>query len=146
MARVMRNLGKPEQAVIYIKRALKRDGGSAYGWWLLGLTESQSENEQAAGPALRKAVKLDPQSMQFLLSLAEHEYRANKFKKAGLLYEQALRLDAKSVKAWLNLAKTRKAMNDPRALEAIQEALRLQPQNRRALRWQAELKKASGRK
>lgn len=141
LAAVMRNRSNSAEAIKYARRAIEIDIGSAYGWWLLGLSYSQGDKQESALEALEKATKLSPGATRYLYSYGDQLLSMNRFEKAKRVFSEICKLELKSTKAIMKLVRAKLQLRDQSVLSDLEAVLKLEPQHREALRIQAELKR-----
>lgn len=89
---------------------------------------------------------MDPVAAQALGQQASLAMQAGQLAQARQLLEQAVQLDTENALLWLHLAATRRAMAAyPAAIEAVEQALRVQPRQFAALLMKATLMEREGR-
>ena len=141
LAAVMRNRSKPSEAVKYAQKALTIDPGSAYGWWLLGLSYSQGNKQVEALEALEKATKISPTTTRYLYSYGDQLMAEKLYMKAKAVFLTIRALEPKSVKVMMKLVQAKLQLRDKSALQELDSVLAIEPGHREALRIRDELKR-----
>jgi tetratricopeptide (TPR) repeat protein len=117
-------LGKKEEAVESLKRAIKINAHAASYYANLGEVLRQAGETQEALTVLEQAVKLDPKNSQALNNLGIINYELRRFKEAIGYYRQAIEVRPDMPEALNNLGNALRTTGDiDGALNAYQEAL-----------------------
>ena len=117
-------LGKPQEAVASLKRAIKLAPGAASFHANLGEIERQAGHANEAGQALREALRLEPTLAQAHNNLGIIAFDKQDFEDAITHYRAALDTRPDMAEAWNNLGNSLRMVGDrDGALDAYQDAL-----------------------
>lgn len=117
-------LGKPDEAVTSLRRAIKLNAQAASYQANLGEILRQNGNLDEAEEALQSAVKIDPKNAQALNNLGIIHYERRKFSEAVDFYRRALESRPNMAEALNNLGNALRQTGDiDGAMQAYQEAL-----------------------
>lgn len=131
---LLSELGRNEEAVTLQRRAVAMAPGMAAAWTNLALALRQWGDEAGAEQAQSKAHSLDPHSPQAWVAAGMSAQAVGLLGQAVHAYRAAIRADRNLPEAWINLALALHETGDTAACQqALDEALRLRPTDRRAL-------------
>jgi tetratricopeptide (TPR) repeat protein len=82
--------GRFHAAVVLAHAAIASDPTAIEGYWALGLARSKLGESEQAQAAYNSGLRVEPQSHQLLLALADLEFEQKNYKTAEDLYKQAL--------------------------------------------------------
>ena len=117
-------LGRMDDAIGALKRAVKMNGQAASYHANLGEILRQAGRLDEAAPAVEEAIKLDPNNAQALNNLGIIQYERKQFRDAVESYRRALELNPNMAEALNNLGNALRLTGDvDGALQAYQEAL-----------------------
>ena len=130
LATVLGDLGRNEEQVGWLEKAVEHDPDNLLAWQTLGAAyRSQGQLLDKAVEAYEKTVELAPQEAEFLRSLASVHYDLNHWAEAAELYDRAFAIEegkAKDYNSWggalYHLGKYEEG------LHAIQKAIELEPE------------------
>lgn len=140
-----------DSALAHYREALIYDNTSYLAYANIGSVYARQQRYGDALPYLQKAVALNPYdntvsarlalcSAQEAIERGNTELRANRLETALAAYQDATKFGAAADVAWLNVALVKSRQNKrSEALQAVQEALRLNPANRLAQTMLAQL-------
>jgi tetratricopeptide (TPR) repeat protein len=96
LANVLRELGRPGEAKLYLQLALANESSFADAWYNLALLAEAEGDGVAATDWLRRAIGHDPDYADPLYNLARLRFEAGAFAEARDLWQRYLRLDPDS--------------------------------------------------
>ncbi|MCK6610691.1 MAG: tetratricopeptide repeat protein [Bacteroidia bacterium] len=95
-------LGNNLAAREHYKKASKINPNLAEAWFGMGLSYDRENYPKEALQYFRRAVLLEPEHAEYLLVLAEIEYRLGDTREADILYQRLCDLDPGMMEAWLD--------------------------------------------
>jgi len=117
-------LGKPDEAIDSLKRAVKLAPNAASIYANLGEVQRQAGQKKEAAKSLETAVKLDPQNAQALNNLGIIRYEEGKYEEAVDFYRRAIAIRPTMAEALNNLGNSLRMVGDvDGAMQAYQDAL-----------------------
>lgn len=117
-------LGRMDDAVAALKRAIKINGQAASYYGNLGEILRQASRLDEAAEAIEQAIKLDPNNAQALNNLGIIQYERKQFAEAVANYRRAIELNPAMSEALNNLGNALRLTGDiDGAFQAYQEAL-----------------------
>jgi tetratricopeptide (TPR) repeat protein len=112
----------------FYKKATQINPNIAEGWFGVGLTFEKENKFKEALSYFKRAVILEPDNPEYLLILAEAEYRQGDEIEAERLYKQILEIDPTMMEAWLDWSYVAFNKRDlTLAIDMIYEALKIEP-------------------
>jgi tetratricopeptide (TPR) repeat protein len=100
----------------------------AEAWFGIGITLEKEAHYKEALQHFKRAVLLEPENLEFLLVLAECEYRLGHVKEAEDIYVKMVDLDPGMMEAWLDWSLLKYAEGEiSRAAQLIYEAISYDP-------------------
>jgi len=84
------------------KKATQLNANVAEAWFGIGITYDKEGLLKEALQYYKRAVLLEPENTEYMLVLAETEYRLNHFTESEKIYEQILEIDPGMMEAWLD--------------------------------------------
>ncbi|MEX0900801.1 MAG: tetratricopeptide repeat protein [Gammaproteobacteria bacterium] len=136
------------RAEAQIEHALRLDPKNAQAWSIRGLILSRGSQPAATIAAYERALELNPNDANTMIWLAQELVAAGLFNDSRRRIEQAFQLDPRNFyvrgRYASALAQTGEAANIRRALAIVDESLRLEPDNARALNDATEVENLVG--
>jgi tetratricopeptide (TPR) repeat protein len=130
LANVLRQQGKPEEAVLEYGRALELDPNYQLGRYNLGATLVQKGDPKSAIPLLEQALQSDPNNPKAYYSLGTALEQTSRPEEAIAAYSRAVRLQPAFLDAHTNLANLLLAHGDrEEAMLHYRKAVELDPGN-----------------
>ncbi len=124
------NTKKPDQAIIYISRAIEIKPGFFSYYINLGAALEMLGNFLDAEKAYKKALSLSPGNAKIMYSLGNCYHKQNRLDDAVLFYRQSIQADGHSAVAHFNLGNALFAQEKfDEAEKSYQNSLRLEPGN-----------------
>ncbi|KAI7884263.1 TPR-like protein [Lichtheimia hyalospora FSU 10163] len=119
------------QAINFLTRSLKADGGDAQSWYLLGRCYMAEQNYNRAYEAYQQAVYRDARNPSFWCSIGVLYYQINQYRDALDAYSRAIRLNPYISEVWYDLGTLYESCSNQTqdALDAYQRASELDPSN-----------------
>lgn len=119
------------QAINFLTRSLKADGGDAQSWYLLGRCYMAEQNYNRAYEAYQQAVYRDARNPTFWCSIGVLYYQINQYRDALDAYSRAIRLNPYISEVWYDLGTLYESCSNQTqdALDAYQRASDLDPSN-----------------
>lgn len=117
------------QAINFLTRSLKADGGDAQSWYLLGRCYMAEQNYNRAYEAYQQAVYRDARNPTFWCSIGVLYYQINQYRDALDAYSRAIRLNPYISEVWYDLGTLYESCSNQTqdALDAYQRAAELDP-------------------
>lgn len=128
LAGCFERLNDNEKARDYYKKATLLNPNIAEAWFGVGLTLEKEGNVKDSLAYFKRAVMLEQDNPEYLLVLAEAEYRMGDEAEAEQHYKQLLEFDPTMMEGWLDwsfICFTKG--NTELAIEMLQEALKIEP-------------------
>lgn len=120
--------GNAKSAVALMEQAARDYPEKPRAWLVLGKALSEATNHAAAEQALRKAVLLEPTSLDARVDLGSALFGQAKYSEAEANFREAIRLQPSLAEGWFNLGLCRMNQRDNEgAVEAFQKAANLKP-------------------
>jgi tetratricopeptide (TPR) repeat protein len=120
--------GRTAAAVTLMEKAARDYPDKPRAWMVLGKALTEATNFAGAEQALRKAVALEPTSLEGRVDLGGALFGQGKYSEAEANYREAIRQQPGLAEAWFNLGLCRMNQRDNEgAIEAFREATRLKP-------------------
>ncbi len=141
------NLGLPKKAEIFYNKATELVQYEADFWNKLGTAQAAQGKSKMAMESYKRALTLNPEHGTALNNLGFEYLQQQKLELAELQFDRALAQNPDYELAWLNKANLEILRgNNAAALKALEEALRINPENPRARQAMTYLKKPVLRK
>ncbi len=138
--------GRPQEAVLSLTRATKKDPGNGAAWLALADAYLALDDASMAGSAARQAVKAEPGSFQARFRLATLEQDGQDHKRAARDFAAAVRLDPRHYESRYRYAVSLLLLERFRdASEQAREAVRLSPGKAAALVLLADIARQQGK-
>jgi tetratricopeptide (TPR) repeat protein len=112
-ANLLRQLGRPTEAVRLYRRALELAPANGAGWMNLGLALRDAGDPGGACAALERAVQLRPSSSAAWQALGSGKRAAGDLEGAETALRRAVALEPRNGGAWTNLGVVRRLLGDP---------------------------------
>lgn len=138
--------GDAKAAADMFERAAQKNP-SAASWTRLAESYEQMKEYELAAEAVRKALELNPPNPdQLRKARASYLLSAGKYPEAAEAFEAIVAEDSEDAEAWLRLSQLRMQLGDlPKAREAAEKALQIQPDNFAVAYNEASLLQAEGK-
>lgn len=129
-------MGLPAKAVREYKLLLEADDTYAIAWLNLGFASIDISDLNGAEKAFRRVIRLEPDNTKALAQLGRVLTMTKDYSTAITVLKEAIERDVKNTSLRLALAITLKEAGEmDRALEEIEKALRLDPDNKKVLKF-----------
>ena len=120
--------GRDGEALTLLQRTTRAYPDYLGGWLALGKLSLQMKDPLAAESALRKAVKLEPTSVDAQVELGSALFARGNYGEAEACYREAIRIKPNLAEAHFNLGLAlMNQQNNPAAIESFQTATRYKP-------------------
>lgn len=137
-----------EEAKALLLKSIMLNPESAQGHYLLGRLYSKQKNNAGAIASYQKAVELDPQMTEAFFNLG-YSYAINKdYIKAEEMYQRVIELSPPFLdEALFNLALVQVKLGNPQqGIENLEQAIKVNPENKQAKKLLKQLNQRAGQK
>lgn len=128
IAGCLERMGNIIEARDYYQKSTRLNPNLAEAWFGIGLTYEKELKMKDAMNYYKRALIMEPENTEYLLSLAECEYQLGNLEESEECYQMIIALDPELMEAWLDWSYV--MFNDKREMEAIElltEAIKVEP-------------------
>jgi superkiller protein 3 len=130
LATVLKDLGREDERIQWLEQAAEQSAANLQTWRNLGAAYRAQARWSEACTAYEKALTLAPDDVEVLRALARVCYRFKDWERAAAYFARVLAAGEGTAEDYSRLGGTRYYLKQPvAALEAVEQAVKLAPQN-----------------
>jgi protein O-GlcNAc transferase len=130
LATVLKDLGREDERIQWLEQAAEQSAANLQTWRNLGAAYRAQARWSEARAAYEKALALDPDDVEVLRALARVCYRLKDWERAAAYFVRVLAAGEGTAEDYSRLGGAHYYLKQPAAaLEAVEQAVRLAPQN-----------------